>query len=174
MSREEKKAQFDQPRKLGYFPWVLVAIVLVVVGAGAWYVLGGRSGPAKVHAVEIQAMEGQVSIPLEKVSDGRAHFFTYRSGGTDIRFFVMKSADGVFRAALDTCDVCYKHDKGYRQEGNFMICNACDMKFDSNRINDVQGGCNPAPLSRTVAGNELFIAEAELARSAWYFQGGSK
>ena len=118
----------------------------------------------------MQAVNGQISIPLADVSDGKARFFTYRSGGTEVKFFVLKSRDGIVRAALDTCDVCYRDKKGYRQEGDFMICNNCDQQFRSDRINEISGGCNPVPLQRTVAGDRLIIPEAELAGGVRYFQ----
>jgi uncharacterized membrane protein len=51
-----------------------------------------------------------------------------------------------------------------------MVCNNCDQRFRTDRINEVKGGCNPAPLERTVAGDRVVIAEADIAKGAWYFQ----
>lgn len=166
MARQEKKDQFEQPRKKNFFPLILVAaLLLVATGAGAWFIQGRSSGDGR-----IMAQNGQISIPLAKVADGKAHFFTFTHGGKDIRFFVLKSRDGVVRAALDTCDVCYREKKGYRQEGDFMVCNNCNQQFRSDMINEIKGGCNPAPVNRTVSGDKVVIAEADLARGAWYFQ----
>lgn len=164
MDRSEKKSLFEK-KKRSIVP--LLAIVLVLLGAagaGAWFLRGnGDDGIVK-------GIDGQVSIPLAEVADGKAHFYTYRSGDLQIRFFLLKSQDGVVRAAFDTCDVCYKARKGYRQEGNDMVCNNCDQRFRSERINEVKGGCNPTPLERTVAGERVVIAETDLAEGAWYFQ----
>ena len=30
-----------------------------------------------------------------------------------------------------------------------MVCNNCGQKFSSDLINEIKGGCNPAPLERT-------------------------
>ncbi len=164
--RQDKQAQFA-PKKNGKLPWVVVFAALVaVLGVTGWKFFAAPGGKYPLVA----AAEGRIAIPLERVSDGRAHFFTFRDGQTLIDFFVLRSSDGVIRAALDTCDVCYHARKGYRQEGDFMICNNCNMRFRSERIGDEQGGCNPAPLQRTIADGKLIIAEAELKAGARYFR----
>jgi uncharacterized membrane protein len=81
----------------------------------------------------------------------------------------MKSADGVVRAAFDACDVCYRERKGYRQDGDAMVCNNCGKAFPSNRINDVQGGCNPAPIERTIANGQVVLRAAALEQGSFYF-----
>jgi uncharacterized membrane protein len=77
----------------------------------------------------------------------------------------------VIRAAFDTCDVCYPEKKGYRQEGDFMVCNNCDQKFRTDLINVVKGGCNPAPLQRELQGDQVVIRLAALEEGSWYFNG---
>jgi uncharacterized membrane protein len=168
MQREDKKAQFEQPRKRNPFPLVAIALCIVVAAGLAFAFLGGDSAPT-VNSV--RADQGSVSIPLTQINDGKAHFFTIRSDGADVRFFVLKSNDGVVRAAFDTCDVCYRYNQGYRQEGDFMVCNACDQRFRSDQVNEIKGGCNPAPLERTIVGDKLVIAEADIGQGAWYFKG---
>jgi uncharacterized membrane protein len=168
MQREDKKAQFEQPRKRNSFTLVAIALGIVVAAGLAFAFLGGDSAPT-VNSV--RADQGSVSIPLTQINDGKAHFFTIRSDGADVRFFVLKSNDGVVRAAFDTCDVCYRYNQGYRQEGDFMVCNACDQRFRSDQVNEIKGGCNPAPLERTIVGDKLVIAEADIGQGAWYFKG---
>jgi uncharacterized membrane protein len=50
-----------------------------------------------------------------------------------------------------------------------MVCNNCNMKFNSDLINEVKGGCNPAPIQRSVADGKVVIAAADLAQGAKYF-----
>lgn len=164
--RQDKKSQFEQGGGKSSKKWVVIAAVAaMVVAAFAWIGLAADGGNV------VSASGGQVTIPLAEVGDGQAHFYTYRDGGTDVKFFLLKSRDGVVRAALDSCDVCYREKKGYRQEGDQMVCNNCNQKFPSNRINDIKGGCNPAPLNRRVAGGQVVIAEAELRQGTRYFRG---
>lgn len=116
----------------------------------------------------VTAEAGMVKIPLSEVNDGQAHFFKY-NGRKPINFFVLKSSDGVVRAAFDACDVCFKERKGYRQEGDLMVCNNCGQKFPSVKINVVKGGCNPAPLDRVVQGENLVLRASDIESGGFYF-----
>ncbi|WP_022662950.1 DUF2318 domain-containing protein [Paucidesulfovibrio longus] len=117
----------------------------------------------------VEAVNGVVTVPVEEVDDGSAHFFEFDANGRSVRFFVLKSSDGVIRAAFDACDVCFEARKGYVQNGDFMICQNCGQKFHSARINEVRGGCNPAPLERTYDSNSVKFNVADIAAGAGYF-----
>ncbi|MDO3379365.1 DUF2318 domain-containing protein [Geoalkalibacter halelectricus] len=164
--RQEKKAQFEQQgsnkKPLLVVAAVVVAALLAVAG---WGLLGGGSGgyPA------VAAQNGMVSIPAAQVSDGKAHFFSFRDGNATINFFVLKSSDGVIRAAFDACDVCFRDRLGYRQDGDSMVCIACNQRFASTQINELKGGCNPAPLDRVVRDGMVLIAEADIKAGVGYF-----
>lgn len=116
-------------------------------------------------------VNGEIRVPLAKIADGQAHHYQVKADdGTMVTFFLVKSKDGVFRAAIDACDVCYKEGKGYHQEGDFMVCENCGQKFASNRINEVKGGCNPAPLERTISGDQMVISLKDINANAWYMK----
>ena len=113
---------------------------------------------------------GDLSFPVSDFADGQARFFKYASArGKELRFFVMRSADGVTRAAFDTCDVCFRERRGYRQSGDSMICNNCGQAFRSTSINEVKGGCNPAPLDGVIEGDRIVLRAAALEQGAFYF-----
>jgi uncharacterized membrane protein len=119
----------------------------------------------------LTSTNGEIRIPLASIGDGKAHHFQVKSDdGTMVSFFVIKSKDGVFRAAVDACDVCYKEGKGYHQDGDFMICENCGMKFANSRINEVKGGCNPAPLERIISGDQMVISLKDINANAWYMK----
>ena len=112
---------------------------------------------------------GRLEIPLASVNDGKAHHFKVQAkDGIMVTFFVLKSSDGVIRSAMDACDVCYRAGKGYEQSGDEMVCQNCGMRFPSAKINEVQGGCNPAPLTRVIEGDKLVIAMADIDQNSWY------
>jgi uncharacterized membrane protein len=165
---KNKKAQFAQPQKKRNLSILLGGgmglIILILIGWNA--LAGGNSGRYPV----VKTSQGQVLIPLAEVSDRSAHFFTYQASGTDVNFFVVKSTDGQIRAAIDTCVQCYRSRMGYRQLGEFMVCNKCNQRFHTSQINEIKGGCNPVPLGRVIAGNNLTIPEAELIQGAAYFR----
>jgi len=165
--RQEKRAQFQQEKKRGLLPLVVAVLVLLAAaGAIGWKAVGGIGGGAYPT---VAAKGGAVTIPVTQVSDGKAHFFSYRSGDDHVNFFVLKSHDGVIRAAFDACDVCYQAKQGYRQDGDVMVCNNCNQQFRSDLINEVKGGCNPAPIQRSVVDGNVVIATAELAQGTKYF-----
>ncbi|WP_428559339.1 MAG: Fe-S-containing protein [Solidesulfovibrio sp. DCME] len=110
-----------------------------------------------------------VTIPLADVSDGKAHFYAVTAGGKEVRFFAVKSADGKVRTAFDACDVCFPEKKGYRQEGEFMVCVNCGRRFHGSKVGEVHGGCNPAPLAAEVTGDSLRVPMAALTAGASYF-----
>jgi len=119
----------------------------------------------------LSPINGEVTIPLDKVNDGKAHHFKVKADdGTMVTFFILKSRDGVIRAAIDACDVCYKAGKGYYQQGDFMVCENCGQRFPSSRINVIKGGCNPAPLKREVRGDNLVIAMKDINANTWYMK----
>ncbi len=138
----------------------------------------GTLTPGKVHALfgkwgstykAVTASNGEVQIPINKINDGKAHYFSFTEKGKTINFFIIKSRDNVIRAAFDACDVCYPKKKGYSQQGDFMICNNCGQKFHSTRINVVKGGCNPAPLNRKEQGKNLVIRVADIRTGSYLF-----
>lgn len=119
----------------------------------------------------VTAADGVVRLPLSTFDDGKAHFYTYMNNAQPIEFFVLKSSDGVVRAAFNACDVCFAAKKGYHQEGDEMVCNNCGNRFPSAQINEVKGGCNPSPLTRTVDGDTLVIQVNDLVGGLGFFQG---
>jgi len=66
-------------------------------------------------------------------------------------------------------DVCFQAKLGYRQEGDVMICNNCGRRFPTDQVNEVQGGCNPSPLNRTISGDSLIILDTDLAQGLSFF-----
>jgi len=141
------------------FTLILVTLFLTGSTAHAWF--GGKFQ-------KLTPQNDRISIPLEGISNGQAHYFTTKSEkGVNVQFFVVKSHDGIIRAAVDACDVCYRAGKGYVQEGNVMVCSNCGMKFATDRINEVKGGCNPAPLIRSIEGKNLVISMADINANAW-------
>lgn len=110
-----------------------------------------------------------IKIPISEISN-KAKFYTFDTGGTEVKYFVVKSADGQIRTAFDACDVC-KGYKGYRQEGNDMVCNNCGRAFDLNFIGTKNrgGGCWPSYLSNSIDGDYVVIKKSELKTAKWMF-----
>ena len=124
-----------------------------------------------VAAVDVKPQNGLFSFPVSEFQDGKARHFNFKlSPSQSIRFFLIKSSDGVIRAAFDACEVCYRAKKGYAQQGDNMVCLNCGMKFKSVKVNEVTGGCNPSALKRTVKDGNVIINQQDLLVGAKYFQ----
>ena len=174
-SRERKRAEFSapaQPKNRSRVTIILVA--LLAVAAVAAYVVMNTSQDAPAPAFVASSGDkggpsNDVRIPLSEVTD-KAKFFDFKtSDNGSVRFFALKSSDGVYRVALNACDTCYHAKKGYHQEGDDMICNNCGLKFPSAKINEVHGGCNPVSLPRAVEGDSLVIKASDLESRRQYF-----
>jgi uncharacterized membrane protein len=181
--KAEKRMEMRmQQRKKQDLMFVLFIVIFAVAAIGGYFFYTSYMttddsgtevediGPEPIEDDIKPTNDNEVRIPISSVDDGQAHFYSYNSNGVNIRYFVLKSSDGVIRSAFDTCDVCYDAKKGYRQEGDDMVCNNCGQRFASIRINEEKGGCNPAPLDRTVDGSDLVINVNDLNSGRWYFQ----
>ncbi|HTY24885.1 MAG TPA: DUF2318 domain-containing protein [Desulfomonilaceae bacterium] len=142
---------------------VAVITFAAVSGAFAWNF--------SVPAQEVQPANGIFAFPAAAFQDGKAKYFQYSpSPNQKIRFFVVKSVDGVIRAAFDACEVCWRAKKGYVQQGNEMICVNCGLKFRTDKVNEVTGGCNPSALKRTVQDGKVVITQQDVMSGLRYFQ----
>ena len=171
-SRQGKQSQFQKANSNGLPRSVLVAGIglIVVLGIAAVYVTNSLSGSQASSIQTVSAAGQDVQIPLAELSNGQAKYYRYQlPSGEQVQFFAMKSSDGVYRAAFNSCDVCYQARRGYREEGDNMVCNKCGQTFPSQYINVVKGGCNPDPLERTVSGDYLTVRVSDLQAGAFYF-----
>lgn len=147
---------------------VLCAAVALTAIAAAFYITAATSSPANtVSKANVDA--SIVRYPVSMFSDGKARHFELSTGGLTIRYFVLKSSDGLIRAAFDACDVCWPAGKGYFQDGDEMVCRNCGRRFASVLVNEVKGGCNPAPLNRNVIGDQLILRVEDIQQGKPYF-----
>lgn len=181
-NRKNKRAEFSdnsQSQKSNSTTKLVVVIVALAAVIVVYLVIGGTedgtdaNGQNSANVVAASRLnadsKGEVSIPLAELS-GKAIFYDYISeDGRKARFFAMKSSDGVYRAALDACDVCFAAKKGYYQNGDDMVCKKCGNRFPSAQINEVHGGCNPVGINRKVEGDRLVIKASELGNGSRYF-----
>lgn len=185
-AREEKRRRFEESGsgRARLLNFALLAVAVALFAMGGLMLLGvGQSGtpvaPNSVAAsganaageatrrasgefTTVEPKDGLIALPVADFADGKAKFYTLDTGVKEIDFFVLRSSDGVIRAAFDSCDVCYAARKGYQQQGDEMVCNNCGQRFPSDKINEVKGGCNPAPLTREVQDDTLIIRASDV------------
>jgi uncharacterized membrane protein len=174
--RQAKKDVVLGTEKKGRLP-LIVAVVcsVLIIGGGIYYAGYDRQETAPVAAsFSSQNTSSQVSLPASLFADGKARHFEHVAGDFKIKYFVLKSSDGVIRAAFDACDVCWPAGKGYYQEGDSMVCRNCGRRFASVLVNEVKGGCNPAPLNRQVENGKVIIEVKDILDGRQYFNFAGK
>lgn len=96
----------------------------------------------------VNATDDAIELALNQFQDSTAQYYnTTLDSGKTVYFFVVMDANGVYRAAANACQVCHDSMLGFRQEGNFMICNTCGNKYPLEKIATEKGGCNPIPIN---------------------------
>ena len=169
-TRERKKAEFahaapPRSKKTTVLATMLGVLVLIVV-----FLAFGPSQASGAFTPVVPDASGNIRVSLAELSSGEARFFQYTAAGDrPVQFFVMRSSDGLYRAALNACDVCYRGKQGYFQQGDDMVCKKCGRHFPSPYINEVSGGCNPVGLARSIDGSSLVIPAAQLEAGAAFF-----
>lgn len=146
-----------------------LAILVLLAGGGFWHFHAKTSSNSLDPTTPTPVAGDVVSMPAAAFDDGKARYFEHQHGNITIRYFVVKSADGVLRAAFDACDVCWPAGKGYGQDGGFMVCRNCGQRFHSTQVNEVKGGCNPAPLERRMENGMLLIRVSDILEGIPYF-----
>jgi len=174
--RDRKKAiVVNAGRKSPTTIVIVVVVAAVAVAVLSLPLLIGDRSPVPTATESAGANpdlnDGRITYAVNLFDDGKALHFQYADteSRTTIGYFILKSTDGVIRAAFDACDVCWRAGKGYYQEGTSMVCRNCGRRFESVLVNEVQGGCNPAPLNRSIEGDRVVILVEDLKKGHRYF-----
>jgi len=140
-----------------------VLAVLLFVGAvlGVKMALEARTGAPGYELV--LPKNGAVTLDLAGLGLQQVRFYRFlNSGNQEVRFFVGRDAQGAVQVAYDADEVCAKSNRGFRHEGEWVVCNKCDKSFRLTEVNAGGGGCKPVPLAHRVEGDHLMIAEADI------------
>ena len=179
LTQEKRQAKKDAvlgTEKKGRLPLVVAMVCsILIIGGGIYYATNDQEDTDPVMAsVASENITSQVSLPATLFDDGKARHFEHVAGEFKIKYFVLKSSDDVIRAAFDACDVCWPAGRGYYQEGDYMVCRNCGRKFASVLVNEVKGGCNPAPLNRRVDNGKVIIEVKDILEGRQYFNFSGK
>ena len=174
--RAAKKAAVlgtEKNRRPPAYALAAIALLVLVSAVYGWTQLK-KEGVTVAENLSANTNGSQISLSVDQFDDGKARHYEYRNGDLKIKYFIIKSSDGIIRAAFDACDVCWPAGKGYYQSGDVMICRNCGRQFKSVLVNEVKGGCNPAPLKRTVQGDRLVIELKDILEGKQYFNFSGK
>ncbi len=134
------------------------AILLVLAAESVYARAAAQLSPAR----PVEAVAGEVRIPLPEFDDDGLHRFSVQRGAESARFIVIKKPDGTIAAALDACQLCGA--AGYYQDGPNVICKHCGAAIFVPSIG-LAGGCNPIPVESRIEGGALVISVGEFFSS---------
>lgn len=143
---------------IGVFLGLFLLVALLIKGFGLF---GSNTTSSSTNH---SGADGLVSIPLLEITN-EAKWYEYDFSGNKTRFFTIKASDGTIKTAFDACDVCYTEKKGYRQEGDYMVCNNCGNRYPIDGLgaeNKTPGGCWPGYLPNALEGDNLVIKKSDL------------
>ena len=144
--------------------------MIVVLLAAIFFIGKGTTTGNATQTVNLAA-EGSTDIPLSEITE-EAKWYEYDANRKKIKFFAVKASDGSIKTAFDACDVCYGSKKGYRQEGNQMVCNNCGNKYPIDGLgteNKAGGGCWPGYLPNEIQGESLVIKHSDIEAGKYRF-----
>lgn len=168
---DRRRIQWERRTQSRWMFTAAVVFVIVILTLTADFVYA-RVSAAPPQAQTITAQDGVVHIPTANVNDGSLHFFQVEanngagrtgSGGTSLRFIVIRKPDGNWATALDACMICGW--AGYRQNGSDVVCRNCASAIYVPSIGQ-SGGCNPVAVPSHVDGSDLVIDISALTAAA--------
>lgn len=119
----------------------------------------GRAGHQRVSP----GRDGLVRISLAGLGQQQVRFYRFLNpGNQEVKFFVGRDSAGHLQVAFDANEQCAKGKRGYRHEGEWVVCNKCDKAFRLSAVNAGGGGCMPVPLKHREEDGELVIAENDV------------
>lgn len=148
---------------------LLLLAVVLLLGCTSTGTQAAQGTPSQSEGGGSEVSDS-VWIPLSDIS-GTAAFYEYDYDGAKIKYFAVKGSDGVVRTAFDACEVCYRAKKGYRQEGDSVVCNNCGLKFkiDDLGTRNKGSGCWPAYLPHEVKDGKVYILKDDLEAGSYMF-----
>jgi len=155
-----REYEYQRQRRWSLRAAILYVVVVGLLGAEFVY---ARTLDRPSPAQSLAAVNDEVEIPLSDLTDSSLHYFTARVGIDTVRFLVIHKTNGDYATALDACQICGA--KGYRQEGQNVVCRNCGAVIYIPSIGE-KGGCNPIQLKSRVEGGEVIVNLADLASSA--------
>lgn len=140
---------------------LLVAIVVAGVIAAQYFLDGGA---ARASYIQVRPDEqGAVTLDVGDLTNGGVRFYRFLNrANQEIDFFVGRDTAGTVQVAFDASEVCMKKRRGFRHEGEWMVCNFCDKAFRLREVNADAGGCAPVALKHRVDGTKLLLTENDL------------
>ena len=119
----------------------------------------GRAGHQRVRA----GADRLVRIATAELKPLDVRFFRYLSAGNqEVKFLVGRDAAGHLHVTFDANEECAKTRRGYRAQGEWLVCNKCEKAFRLAEVDANHGGCWPVPIAFRLEGATAVVTEDAL------------
>lgn len=135
-----------------------VAGTTIVLSVLCFFLLGACSRTVVYPDAPIIGRE--VVVEAASLEPEVPRFFTYRGGGAQVNFFVLRSGTAVY-AFLDACHSC-KPRLGYTFRDGFYTCKVCGERYSTAGIKKGIGACYPIKISGMLKSGTYHIPISEL------------
>jgi high-affinity iron transporter len=163
---ERRKAQWTARRERLWMMMVYASSFVFILLVTAQFIYA-KSASTLSPATPVELVNGTATIPVAQVSDGDLHRYAATIDGKPVRFWLVKKPDGKIATLFDACEIC--GPVGFYKDGNNIVCKNCAAPINPQSVGQ-PGGCNPVPLKATVQGNNVVIAQRDLAEGERLFE----
>jgi uncharacterized membrane protein len=163
---ERRKAQWTARRERLWMSLVYASSFVFILLITAQFIYA-KSTATLSPATPVTFVNGTAVIPVSQVADGDLHRYSATLDGTVVRFWLVKKPDGKVATLFDACEIC--GPVGFYKNGNHIVCKNCAAPINPQSVGQ-PGGCNPVPLKATVEGDNVVIAQSDLAEGERLFK----
>jgi high-affinity iron transporter len=163
---ERRKAQWTARRERLWMMMVYASSFVFILLVTAQFIYA-KSASTLSPATPVELVNGTATIPVGQVADGDLHRYSATVDGKPVRFWLVKKPDGKIATLFDACEIC--GPVGFYKDGNNIVCKNCAAPINPQSVGQ-PGGCNPVPLKATVQGNNVVIAQRDLAEGERLFE----
>ncbi len=163
---ERRKALWSARRERLWMASLYASSFLFILMVTAEFIYA-KSVSALSPATAVTFVNGQVSIPLDQVSDGDLHRFEAQENGTPIRFWLYQKPDGKVAVVFDACQIC--GPVGFYKGPNGVVCKNCAAPINGQSVG-MAGGCNPVPLRAEQTTGAVVIRESDVVAGSHLFR----
>ena len=107
-------------------------------------------------------------ISLSGIREDQPEFYSVVIDGKKVSFFLVM-INGEIQSYFNACARCYPKKMGFRPEGGYMKCRACDAKYPSEALKEGIGSCSPIPLEGVQKKKTYIITREALLKGTRFF-----
>lgn len=164
---ELRKIKYGMKTSRHLAQFFILLVIINIVSLSALKSYAGREVPLS-KPEEYLVEEGHIVVPLSDLEDGHLHRYAYTaSDGKQMRFIIIKKAQGSYGVGLDACELC--GPSGYFERNDEVVCKLCDVVMNKGTIG-FKGGCNPIPFPYIVHDKKIKIDLKDLDDLSYVFR----